>query len=209
VFSTADRREAVDVVWSTAVRGDRDEARLLLTALVAEWGAVSPARVRLGHLCPRCGSSSHGRPVVVRPNTPTLYVSLARSPGLAVAAVTSAAPVGVDVERADSTAFAGFGTMALHPTERDGSPNDRAALWTRKEAVLKAVGLGVGWGPERVPVGPVQATHGRVEGLADGSAPVSWRALSLEPGYAGAVAVVGDQQPELRVRRAAAGDEAR
>jgi 4'-phosphopantetheinyl transferase len=138
--------------------------------------------------------------VVVGADT-ALHVSVARSDGIVVAAVSKAGPIGVDVERTDDTSFPGFGSVALHSGERDGSPADRATLWTRKEAVLKAVGLGVGWGPERVLVGPAEAALGRVEGLPV-VRPVWWCALDISPRYAGAVAVVGDDPPVVRVRRA-------
>jgi 4'-phosphopantetheinyl transferase len=189
--------------------GDRGGADRLLAGLVAEWGDVEEDLVRLGRRCPRCGSDQHGEVVVVHPRTPKLFASIARSPGIAVAVVTASGAVGVDVERVESTGFVGFAAVALHPEERDGPVGDRAALWTRKEAVLKAVGLGVGWGPERLLVGPSTRQQGRVEGLPHGPGSVTWRALQLEPGYAAAVAITGDEPPLVRVRRVTLAGESR
>lgn len=76
----------------------------------------------LHHACPSCGSIEHGRPYVDAP----IHVSVAHAPGLTVVAVSAAGPVGVDVEA-------------------DGED----PAWTRHEATVKA--LGVGLVADRVP----------------------------------------------------------
>jgi hypothetical protein len=86
-------------------------------------------------MCPRCGSTSHGRPrvTVTRGRTPS--VSLAYAPGLALVAWTWDGPIGVDVEP-DGPAVGDFGTRRA---------------WTHAEAVLKATGEGLARDPGELP----------------------------------------------------------
>lgn len=97
--------------------------------------------------CPDC-DRQHGKPVL---DHPTLHVSTASSGGLSVVAVADVL-VGVDVERADATRFEGFDEVVLAPGEVAATPHERAVLWTRKEAVLKATGEGLRTDPRTVDV---------------------------------------------------------
>lgn len=65
-------------------------------------------------------------------------------------AITDAGPVGVDVEAEGAADFAGFGDVALHPGERANAPADTTRVWVRKEALLKAYGLGLAVNPSDV-----------------------------------------------------------
>jgi len=127
-------------------------AHAVLRAEAARFHGVAPAKIVLAHECPRCGSDAHGRPrllataAVRRP----AYVSLARAGDMSVAAITYAGPVGVDVEAEGAADFAGFEDVALHPGERATTPADSTRAWVRKEAVLKACGLGLSVDPSDV-----------------------------------------------------------
>ena len=127
----------------------------LLEVLTQEAGAAGWTR-----LCPHCGSSSHGRPVVrLSPDAPWAapHVSVAYTDGAAVVAWTTSAAVGVDVERTGSHAGS-FGDLAT---------------WTRTEALLKVTGEGLA----RDPRGP--------DGLPD-----LWvQPLEIGPDLTGAVAL--------------------
>lgn len=93
---------------------------------------------RVVRMCPRCGSSGHGRPVVLgaaRGAGGPPWVSLSYADGLGVAAWTWDGPVGVDAE-------------SVGPPV--GEFGDRAT-WTRTEAVLKASGGGVTRMPHDLP----------------------------------------------------------
>lgn len=110
---------------------DRAGLRLLAHGrLVTEVGATT-----VGRLCPRCGSSEHGRPWVRVGEGTAPYVSLAYTRGVALLAWSWAGPLGVDVERVGADA---------------GVYGDLAG-WTRAEAVLKATGEGLHRDPTDLP----------------------------------------------------------
>lgn len=97
--------------------------------------------VRLSRSCPRCGSSEHGRPVVLNEGADEMpSISLSRAGGVVVVAVSPHGPVGMDVERLDAPRLAGFDDVALHPHEIAPTIEARAATWVRKESLLKATG---------------------------------------------------------------------
>ena len=145
------------------------------------------ARLPIGRRCARCGGGGHGQPYV---DGDPVHLSLSRAPGLVVAAVSTAGPVGVDAEPAGSARFPGFEEVAAHPQE-DG--RDPTVTWVRKEALLKATGWGLAIDPRGVR-------------LEDGPRLVSWDArlpapdrcwledLPLTEGYVGAVAVIRPTQ---------------
>ncbi|WP_182379218.1 4'-phosphopantetheinyl transferase superfamily protein [Nocardioides sp. WS12] len=113
-----------------------------------------PEKVVWGrHACPGCGEP-HGRP---RAEGTAIEFSLSHTPGQILVAVADV-PVGVDVEihPDDPTALAGV----LHPQEtaeieaaaRGTLDGGRAAVrftraWSRTEAYLKGIGIGLGRDP--------------------------------------------------------------
>lgn len=150
--------------------------------------------------CSRCGGP-HGRPVA---EGTALHVSNSRSGGIGAAAATVAGAVGIDLQEQAATTFAGFAEVALAPGERAAGPAQRARTWARKEAVLKALGLGLTVDPrDLVLTGPDEAPA-----LLAG--PCSPERLHLfdvpaPPGWAGAAAVLAAARPELRVLSPRAG----
>lgn len=142
-------RAGVVLAWVGDPEGDR--AGAVLADLVGESRGVAPHAVRLGRFCPRCGSDSHGTPYALVGGRPGPHISLARAGGVSLVAVGDA-PVGVDVEQVAATRFAGFPSVALHPAERADDPRERAVLWVRKEALLKAAGTGLATDPREVRV---------------------------------------------------------
>ena len=120
-------------------------AHAVLRAEAARFHQVSAAAIVVVHECPGCGSNAHGRPRLL-PTATVRYpaqVSLARAGALSVVAITDAGPVGVDVEVEGAADFTGFEDVALHPGERATTPPDPTRVWVRKEALLKAYGLGL------------------------------------------------------------------
>ena len=127
-------------------------AHALARRAVADVAGCAVSEVRFERTCSTCGAQ-HGRPTL--PDLPGISVSLTRRDGLVGVAVADGIPLGVDVESVGSTGFAGFPDMALHELERpqevDGPQLvQRATAWTRKEAALKALGIGLRVDPSQV-----------------------------------------------------------
>ena len=170
-------------------------AHELLRAEAARFHEVPIEAVVVVHECPRCGSDAHGRPRLL----PTAavrhpgHVSLARAGDLSVVALTDVGPVGVDVEAVDAAGFPGFDDVALHPDEHASSAEDRTRLWVRKEALLKAYGLGLAVDPREVLVDD----DGRVTWSSPRRAPGAVRLLDVAVrGQVVAVAVLTDMSLE-------------
>ena len=124
-------------------------AHVLLRQLLAAHLNLPPQDIAyLREPCPRCGAP-HGRPAVDRPSRP-LHFSLSRSAGLVLIGVAPT-PIGVDVEILPSRETVAEVSGLLHAAERteilSAAPSRRtqvfASIWTRKEAYLKAVGMGI------------------------------------------------------------------
>jgi 4'-phosphopantetheinyl transferase len=125
--------------------------------------------------------------------------NLSHSGELVVIAVSALSPVGVDVEQVDrSVDFDGVvGSLgsagervafAALPTE-----DRRLAFfrwWTRKEAVMKALGTGLSLAPESFEVS-ITTDDARVKS-AEFPQSVSLSNLSLADGYIGSLAVCGE-----------------
>ncbi|UUU22848.1 4'-phosphopantetheinyl transferase family protein [Streptomyces sp. DSM 40750] len=111
-----------------------------------------PGAIRFGrHICPACGDRTHGRPRIVRPAT-SLEFSLSRSGPHWALAVTAGGNIGVDIESGHDFAPEGVSELALSDLElarlralehEDDRRQFFLRSWTRKEAVLKAVGIGI------------------------------------------------------------------
>lgn len=167
---------------------DRDHfliCRGLLRQVLAGYLAKDASAIRFSY--GRCGKPEIGDAHSDLP----LYFNLSHSGDLALYAVTSAGPVGVDVEQIRPV------PEMDHITSRFFAPADAARLaalpsrerneefftcWTGKEALLKATGDGIG------------------EGLAAAAAVRGWQVERLFPavGYVGAVAYThGAARPSL------------
>lgn len=111
----------LSVSWLASDHVDPDQ----IVRLVAEFAGIPAADVQIVHACRSCGSDQHGKPqVVMPPGAPQLHVSVSRSGGRTVAAVTDAGPVGVDVE-------------TFQPS------SDDLVAWVRTESLVKATGHGL------------------------------------------------------------------
>ena len=135
-----ERRRLAAVVEPTTARAYA-ALHLLARDVVGRLVGATPSGIELDRTCTRCGGQ-HGAPRVV--GHPHLHVSLSRTPDLVAVAVSLDASVGIDVERVAGTGFSGFDAVATHPSERSADLDDhaRAVSWVRKEAALKALGVG-------------------------------------------------------------------
>ncbi|MFJ6001505.1 4'-phosphopantetheinyl transferase family protein [Arthrobacter sp. NPDC092385] len=154
--------------------------RYLLRTLAAELLGVPAFRLVSSFTCPRCtraGRSDHGRPgYTLDGGVLPMALSLSRAGQVVLLGALDpgsgtgtgwgvGAGIGVDLERVADVGFDGFDDVALTPGERSSLQRlptahraaARARLWTRKEALVKALGTGF---TDRGPSG--------VEVLADG-----------------------------------------
>lgn len=201
----------METTGSVGPRATTPDADDLLRRVVGQFCAADPADVRVLRLCPRCGSSAHGRPRVTVAGTvagtAAPHVSLSRAGGLVCVAVTDAGPVGVDCEPVAAAAFGDFAVVGLHPRERASGPEAQTRTWVRKESLVKATGDGLtvdlrqirltapaasprllAWDAPRAPAGPVW--------MHDVVGPV---------GYVLAVTVLAPLNPQVSVLRGARG----
>ncbi|MCT4351673.1 4'-phosphopantetheinyl transferase superfamily protein [Streptomyces sp. Je 1-79] len=137
-------------------------AHVALRQLLGAYLETDPAAVRLvRETCPGCGGP-HGRPAVASAGglPVPLHFSLSHS-GDAVLLGFADTAVGVDVEEVPAPEVAAEVAELLHPAERAElaalAPSERAAAtgrcWSRKEAYLKGVGIGLGENPSVTYVG--------------------------------------------------------
>lgn len=123
---------------------DRRRDRLLAAALhrwvLSQALGLAPERLPLYR-------SHTGQPRLALPG---LHTSLAHCRGVVAVALCEGGPVGIDVERRDTSSLQSIRDLVCAPgdaeaVQRPGGDADARllALWTRKEAVLKALGLGL------------------------------------------------------------------
>ncbi|MGP3998618.1 4'-phosphopantetheinyl transferase family protein [Streptomyces sp. 8N706] len=146
-----------------------DRRRFLLGCAISrialgEYLAMEPARVGLERRCSQCGGP-HGK-VTARGEGPTgIRFSVTHGGGLVGVAFCRAAEVGLDVEPADRALDVdGLASTALSENERavldrmspDERPTAFLRYWCRKEAVVKALGLGMRVPFRRLELSPPQ-----------------------------------------------------
>ncbi|WP_116248410.1 4'-phosphopantetheinyl transferase superfamily protein [Nocardiopsis sp. FIRDI 009] len=204
-------------------QADRDRhllGRAMARLALAELVSCPPEKVTFDLVCRSCeekertgadpgGRDPHGKPV---PSGPARgwEVSVSHSGEWVALAVAEGVPVGVDVERVsaarDLDGLVGYTLAdtersvwdALPPQERTGA---FFGYWARKEALLKATGLGLSGGLRRVAVTPPHA-EARLESWTGGGAPeAAWLTdLDRGPDYRSALAVLTDRPVRLRIR---------
>lgn len=174
-WPAATSAEATVTLWRTVFHGDtarlrRTGHRRLVLDILGHALGVSPDDVVL-HRPP------HGKPELVAPVTPfgddkPLHFNVSHSGPHLVVATTTSGPVGVDVEEDRPVDWTLLAPAVLHSRELRAVhamvPHQRASallrVWTRKEALLKADGVGLRQPPASVEVDP-QAREGGTEPL--------------------------------------------
>jgi 4'-phosphopantetheinyl transferase len=170
-------------------RSARTHAALRL--VLGRLTGTAPERLRFERRCEHCGGAGHGKPRLA--GRTDLGFSISHSGELALIAVARGLRVGADVERirrrTDVLAIArgSLSARERHAIESLPAGEERRAeffrCWTRKEAYLKALGVGLAGGLDTDP---------------DEAAGWQVSAVTVPPGYAAAVAA--DGQFALRQR---------
>ena len=152
-------REERDAWRASRFRFERDRRRYLAARLALRHVLGAALGVDLAAV--RLAEDGNGKPCLAD-DPDRCHFNLSHSGGLALIALSRAAPVGVDLELAGMMEADGDLVAAcLCPAERCqwnaiGLAARRRAfldLWTRKEAALKAVGLGLSVSPAELDVG--------------------------------------------------------
>jgi 4'-phosphopantetheinyl transferase len=170
-------------------------AHTLARYVLGQLLGVDPSTLEFDRTCPRCGAK-HGKPRIIWPES-SLDFSISASADRALLGVSTNTRVGVDLEfqfpQFDVSALARhwltgpeFGAISALPA------NDRQAwflrTWTRKEAILKALGTGLSKDPRCLTVGEWDGNSMRAEWVhGDAEAPVFVRDVDFA-GYGAAAA---------------------
>jgi 4'-phosphopantetheinyl transferase len=158
----------------------RDAPAADVRAVLAAALALPLEAVRLDRVCRYCGHPTHGKPRLV--GRDDVSFSAARRPGWMLLGLTRGTELGVDVDALDVRASADVYAVALTPAEQASvAPLDAfgvGRLWTRKEAMLKGQGLGLGGAVGPADIDVRSATAG----------PWHLRDVVAPPGHTAAVA---------------------
>jgi 4'-phosphopantetheinyl transferase len=187
-------------LWDERHRAQFTVAAALLRLVVAPLTARMAAEVVVDRSCPSCGRQ-HGRPRL--PGT-GLHVSISHSGATVAVAVSSAGAVGVDVQQVVDDSVDELSPLVLAESEAGhvAAARDFFTYWTRKEALVKATGDGVAVPLGEVVVSP-PGTPPRLLGYPrPGGLAAQLRDLSPDPGYVGALAVLGPGPLVVRERSA-------
>jgi 4'-phosphopantetheinyl transferase len=194
---------------SAEYRFDLDRSRFelgaaLLRLAVGRTMGWRAAAIRVDRTCDRC-SKPHGRPRVLGFDG---HVSVSHSGNVVAVAISSAGPVGIDVETIEGRAeleHCDIADLVLTASERSSVDSRTAFLrvWTRKEAALKATGYGL-----RVPMTEVIVSSPYREpnliSLRGGTpVPTFMRDIDAGTGYCAALAVFANSTVDVVVRNAA------
>jgi 4'-phosphopantetheinyl transferase len=185
-------------LWEEGHRAQYTVAAALLRLVAAPLTGGSAAEVVVDRTCPSCGRQ-HGRPRL--PGT-GLHASISHSGVTVAVAVSRAGEVGVDVQRVADDSVQELSPLVLAESEAGyvAVARDFFTYWTRKEALVKATGDGVTVPLPQVVVSP-PGTPPRVLGYPrPGGLAAQLRDLGPEPGYVGALAVLGPRPVVVRER---------
>jgi 4'-phosphopantetheinyl transferase len=144
----------------------------------------------------------HGKPELVLPaGDPALHFNLSDTEGLGLLAVSCEGPLGVDVERhredrslldVAERFFSPAELCALRAVDAEGRLQAFHRIWTRKEAFLKALGLGLARELDSFDVSHEPGAAARlVATRPDPAEAARWRLLDLDvgPDHSAALAV--------------------
>ncbi len=168
-----------------------------LRLLLARYLRASPASLVIA-------AEANGRPILASP-AGRLQFNVSHSGDLALVAVSCIAPLGVDIEEVrDLPDFVDIARRYFAPTEVEHllrlAPRERLGgffvTWTRKEAFVKALGLGLSFPLDAFCTGRPDRPPSLTQ--AEGAADADWTMADLLPGgeYKGALAI---RHPSVKI----------
>lgn len=180
-------------------------SRGILRKILGLYLKMDPAALRFRYDC-RCGRPGclreHRKPALAGMDEGNvLQFSVSHSHDAALIAAARRREIGVDLERIDpavdclalaESAFSANELAALRACGPDQRREAFFAGWTRKEALAKAIGLGLSIEPHQLDVATgADGQNGFSVTKSGGAAVPRWCIYSLDPapGYAGALAV--------------------
>lgn len=169
----------------------------LLRLALADWLAARWEDIVVDRACRRCGRP-HGRPRLG--DRPDLSLSVSHAGDRVLVAVSGAGAVGVDVEERARVADGGLAAAILSPAERCRSVvPDLAGTWVRKEAYLKARGVGLAVRPADVTLEEFddRSCVVRAPGL---TTVVTFTSIDVGDAYSAVSCLIGTRRPVVRVR---------
>ena len=152
-------------------------------------------------------TNAHGKPALANPEIPALRFSYTHSADLALLAVACDRELGVDVEhhrpRADALGlarrwFAAKESAALAALPEAAQSDAFYTIWTRKEAFVKALGLGLSFPLDEFVVSEcASAVDWLLEVRGDIPAPGQWTTATFSPGvgFSAALMFAGEAAP--------------
>jgi 4'-phosphopantetheinyl transferase len=183
-----------------AARRELIRAKGLLRHVLARYTRLGAARIRLA-------CSADGKPALDSPALADVQLNIAHAGNRAVIAIALDRAVGVDVEEISPTVHvANLVQQFFTPDEsqafRSLAPDLRRqaffAAWTRKEAIAKALGRGIGRSPAAFEVSLSPRDPARLLAIdGDPSRAAEWSLADLPgpPGFRQALAVQGPALP--------------
>ncbi len=170
------------------------QRRAALRCILGRYTGIKPADLEFRH-------GDYGKPFLVRSgNLDALNFSVSSSSDLAVICVAQSLKPGIDLEAAGGKEISRReANSVLRPAEQDVMADHAEdfhetflRFWTCKEAVLKAIGMGLSLGPDQIEVVGVRDATPQVSWIPEEHGPASqWylRFLAPTPGYVCATAV--------------------
>ena len=130
------------------------------------------------------GQNKYGKPQLL--NMPSLEFNLSHSGDMALLAIGSEHPLGVDLEFFSARPYEGIGNTMFSATENQALKNTPTALkplaffhiWAQKEALIKACGLGLSYPTQQFDVPTLPSTDHPV---FDSLHHQTWRMVTFHP----------------------------
>ena len=148
-----DKLNANELSRVSRLAREGDRRRFIMGVVMLRYSAalhlgIEPAAVIIDRTCSRCGAE-HGKPKLAGT---ALHASVSHSKSLVGVALSSQAPIGLDVQHEDDLDFRAMRSVLSVGEPPPQTRQEFFRYWTRKESVVKATGAGLAVELSRVAV---------------------------------------------------------